>query len=310
MSSPGRLSSGEPGRRNPSSQKGEDGLGNIPREAIRTGFLVPRLVPIANPAIDHDLYDFLSRIADAKAVSLYRSYSPIAPSSRRVFATSVSAVRITSFSRHWHAGAITELGLQFQRSIRSNHIALLYSCPIVTTPSQRSFVTAIEQAYSGRLRRFLASRLGGGKADLPDLIQEVYLRLLRIKDHDAIRNPQAYLFTIASHVLHQHRLQRLQRQEVMDPLQLVDVVGYPETDMAPDPADVLDIEERLEHLGRDLMQASPRAYAVLVMYRCEGMTLVEIGDRLGVSHVMVRKYLIRAIAFCDARLEERELGRS
>ena len=42
------------------------------------------------------------------------------------------------------------------------------------------------------------------------------------------------------------------------------------------------------------------------MYRCEGMTLQEIGERLGVSHVMVRKYLARAIAYCDERLEASE----
>jgi hypothetical protein len=35
------------------------------------------------------------------------------------------------------------------------------------------------------------------------------------------------------------------------------------------------------------------------------MTLEEIGARLGVSGPMARKYLIRAIAFCDRYLEER-----
>lgn len=39
-------------------------------------------------------------------------------------------------------------------------------------------------------------------------MQEVYLRLLRVDDQDAIRNPQAYLFTVASHVLHQHALRQ------------------------------------------------------------------------------------------------------
>jgi len=39
------------------------------------------------------------------------------------------------------------------------------------------------------------------------------------------------------------------------------------------------------------------------MYRCEGMTLVEIGSRLGVSGPMARKYLMRAIVFCDQYLE-------
>jgi len=62
------------------------------------------------------------------------------------------------------------------------------------------FVTSIERSYGRRLRN--------AAADTPDLMQEVYLRLLRVDDQDAIRNPQAYLFTVASHVLHQHALRQ------------------------------------------------------------------------------------------------------
>ncbi len=171
----------------------------------------------------------------------------------------------------------------------------------VTTQSKRSFVTAIEQAHGLQLRRFLSSRLAGANADVPDLVQEIFLRLLRIKDDKAIRNPQAYLFTVASHVLHQYTLQRSTQPQTMDPL---DLAAEFQTATVSDPADDLEIQQCLERLGSDLARLSPRAYATLVMYRCEGMTLVEIGRRLGVSHVMVRKYLSRAIAYCDQRLEE------
>jgi len=169
------------------------------------------------------------------------------------------------------------------------------------------FLTAIERTHGHELRRFIASRLGKGSADIPDLIQEIYLRLLRIKDHEAIRNPQAYLITMASHVIHQYRLQRLAQPETMDPLKLGDEAsGIRGEAMGSDPAEEFEIVERLERLERDLLRVSPRAFAVLVMYRCEGMSLTEIGQRLGVSHVMVRRYLSRAIAYCDQRLEEME----
>lgn len=129
------------------------------------------------------------------------------------------------------------------------------------------------------------------------------MRLLRIKDHEAIRNPQAYLFTVANHVLHQYSLQRAARPEATNPL---DLVSSLQSETVPDPAEELEAEQRLEAVAEALMKLSPRVYATLVMYRCEGMTLMEIGERLGVSHVMARKYLVRAIAFCDQRLEEME----
>jgi RNA polymerase sigma factor (sigma-70 family) len=176
----------------------------------------------------------------------------------------------------------------------------------VSTQSKHVFLTSIEQSHGRELRRFLSSRLPLGSADVPDLVQEIFLRLLRIKDHEAIRNPQAYLFTVARHVLHQHALQRSSLPELMDPL---DVATEFQATTVTDPAEELEIAQSLERLARDLQELSPRAYTALVMYRCEGMTLAEIGKRLGVSHVMVRKYLSRAIEYCDQRLEEEESGR-
>jgi RNA polymerase sigma-70 factor (ECF subfamily) len=173
----------------------------------------------------------------------------------------------------------------------------------VTHLNKRSFMTAMEQTHGRQLRRFLSARLRGASADIPDLVQEIFMRLLRIKDHEAIRNPQAYLFTVANHVLYQYAMQRSTRAEATNPLELV---ASMQADTVPDPAEGLEAEQRLEAVAEALMKLSPRVYATLVMYRCEGMTLMEIGERLGVSHVMARKYLVKAIAYCDQRLEEME----
>ena len=51
-------------------------------------------------------------------------------------------------------------------------------------------------AYRGALQAFFYRRLRT-KADAADLVQEVYLRMLRVSDPEAIRNPEAYLFTVA-----------------------------------------------------------------------------------------------------------------
>ena len=57
------------------------------------------------------------------------------------------------------------------------------------------------------LRRFLASRLRNALDEVPDLIQEVFLRLLRVTRLESVQSPEAYLFGIARHVLHQHPFQ-------------------------------------------------------------------------------------------------------
>jgi RNA polymerase sigma-70 factor (ECF subfamily) len=156
-------------------------------------------------------------------------------------------------------------------------------------------VTAVERLYGAGLRRFLSRKLHHAAADVPDIFQEIFVRLLQARHHETIRNPQAYLYTIAGHVLHQFTQQRTTVLESEDPLQPT----------APDPADEADLQQQLADIGRALEAFSPRAYAALVMYRCEGMTLAEIGQRLGVSTQMACKYLMRAIVFCDQYLESR-----
>src|SRR5262245_54844114 len=59
--------------------------------------------------------------------------------------------------------------------------------------------------HGAQLRTFLLARVRNA-SDVPDIVQEVFLRMLRIPDHEAIRSPEAYLFTVARHVAQQHAL--------------------------------------------------------------------------------------------------------
>lgn len=73
----------------------------------------------------------------------------------------------------------------------------------MSAPDRGRFVSGMDKKYGGRLRRFLRLRVRDA-SDVPDLAQEVFLRLLRAPSHEDIRSPEAYLFTIASHVVQQH----------------------------------------------------------------------------------------------------------
>lgn len=164
-----------------------------------------------------------------------------------------------------------------------------------------AFLTSVERSYGRRLRRFVSARLRNAAADTPDLMQEVYLRLLRIDDHEAIRNPQAYLFTIASHVLHQHALRQ---SAALDSVSLTGDEPQLQADARTDPAAEVETEQAFEELGRSLQQLSPKAYATLILSRCEGLPLKQIGERLGVSRDQVKKYLARALVHVRKGLSE------
>ena len=75
----------------------------------------------------------------------------------------------------------------------------------MSQPENPAFVTEIALQHGIKLRRYLAARLRNA-ADVPDLVQEVFLRMLRVERHESIRNPEAYVMTVAGPVLHQHML--------------------------------------------------------------------------------------------------------
>ena len=47
-------------------------------------------------------------------------------------------------------------------------------------------------------------------------MQEVYLRMLRVNDCDALRNPEANLFTVASNLVYERSVQKRQQTTLRD----------------------------------------------------------------------------------------------
>lgn len=161
-------------------------------------------------------------------------------------------------------------------------------------PENRSFVASIAAQYGRRLRRFLSVRLRNVH-DVPDLAQEVFLRLLRVNRQEAIRNPEAYLFTVAGHVLQQHMLRQASSPAFID---ITDAASEMASPAAEEPNVRSDNAQRVERLERLLEQLPPRVAAALVLHRVEGYTVQEIADRLGVARETAKKYLARAAQHC------------
>lgn len=166
------------------------------------------------------------------------------------------------------------------------------------TPKQ-AFVSDIERQHGKRLRRLLANRLRRGAADVSDLVQEVFLRLLRIDHYETIRDSEAYVYTVAFHVLHQHTLRESASPRAVDIDALVDEMA---TSPERDPANQAEVRQRLKLLQIAVRQLSPKARAVLLMHRRDGYCLEEIGEKLGISRAMAAKYLRQALLHCRQSL--------
>jgi RNA polymerase sigma-70 factor (ECF subfamily) len=62
-----------------------------------------------------------------------------------------------------------------------------------------SLVERLFAEHRAALQTFFRRRIRS-QADASDLAQEVYLRMLRIRDQEAIRNPVPYLYTVANNL--------------------------------------------------------------------------------------------------------------
>lgn len=173
----------------------------------------------------------------------------------------------------------------------------------MTSPDKKAFVAQVEKEHGQRLRRFLASKLRNRTADVPDLAQEIFLRLLRIEHHETIRSSEAYLYTIAFHVLHQYLMRRAAVPEAVEITALIDQMES-ETDI--DPARQAETQQQLEGLQDALSQLSPKAQAVLLLHRRDGYSLEEIANQLGFSRANAAKYLAKALVHCRQQLQERK----
>lgn len=168
---------------------------------------------------------------------------------------------------------------------------------------KQAFVRDLERQHGQRLRRFLASRLRHGAADVEDLVQEVFLRMLRIDRHETIRSSESYLFMVAFHVLHQHLLRRSAAPEAVEISALIN-----EMESAPqhDPAMQAEIQEQLRALQGALRDLPAKAQAVLLLHRRDGYSLEEIGKLLGFSRANAAKYLSKALLHCRQYLQDRK----
>ena len=141
------------------------------------------------------------------------------------------------------------------------------------------------------------------KSDAPDLAQEVYVRMLRVNDIHAIRDPERYLYTVASNLVKEYAvLDRWQSRGVnVDDESIQHRLGE-----LPTIDGQLDVANRVARLRTVLAQLSPKCRAAVILQYRHGLTYEEIGERLNVSPHMVKKYLAQGLAHCRRRMARME----
>jgi RNA polymerase sigma-19 factor, ECF subfamily len=164
-----------------------------------------------------------------------------------------------------------------------------------------TLAASVHEKFRAQLHQFLVRRLRGEQG-ADDLAQEVYLRLLRMEKSELVRQPQAYVYTIASHVASQFRM-REERSLVKFDSQALQQAAEDPRHVLPD-----ELAEQLsaQRLVAKMLQDLPAMHrAVLVLCKRDGMSWDETAEKLGISVHTVKKYLYEAKARIAATEWER-----
>jgi len=151
--------------------------------------------------------------------------------------------------------------------------------------------------YSPALHRYLSRRIRG-RVEVADLSQEIFERFLRVTIADSIRNPQAYLFRIASHVVSDSLLKDEQDLVTYDS-DAVDTLAEKGELVAPDNvAEQIAFGQELQH-ALSLLPEMHRAVILLTVR--DGLSHAEVARQTGLSVSTVGLYA------CEARARIRTI---
>lgn len=152
------------------------------------------------------------------------------------------------------------------------------------------------------IRSWFSTRASVPRAEVDDLAQEVFLRLLRYSDDLAVENPQGYLFRIAANVANEwhgrSRVRQPHDRSWLDELQI-------DPSEQPDNAE---FQSRVsKHLHGAVSKLPQRQRQVLLLHVNDGLTYKQIADRMGVTYRIVLRDLTRAYASLRIQLKAEDL---
>jgi len=135
--------------------------------------------------------------------------------------------------------------------------------------------------------------------EVDDLVQEVFLRIVRRGNCDQLEHLDGYIFQTASSVLKDRARRREARLSDRHIPFEPDLHG--ETDFGPDR--VLMGRESLKEAGIILLELPEKTRRVFILRRLEGLPYREIGLRLSLSVSAVEKHMLHAVRHMVARME-------
>lgn len=164
--------------------------------------------------------------------------------------------------------------------------------------SRAATLDRLARSYGHALTRFFERRVDR-RADVPDLVQEVFLRLSRLSDFSMIEKPEHYLFRTAASALNDCGRRNAVRHTASH--QVFDEAAHGGSDFSPHR--VLEGKDALGRLEEALRNLPERTRDVFVLRAFEEQKMADVARILGISTRSAEKHYAKGLAFAARALE-------
>lgn len=165
--------------------------------------------------------------------------------------------------------------------------------------SERDALAMLAREFRPSLLRYFSRRVRD-QGEIEDLVQEVFVRLVRRRDALDMNRVRGYIFQTASSVLIDWLRQPAVRRAGAH--QQFDAEAHGGSAFAPDR--VLQGRQDLEQAMGVVARLPERTHTIFILSRFEGMTYGEIAQCLGISVSAVEKHIRRAMLALIEQLDE------
>ncbi len=190
-------------------------------------------------------------------------------------------------------------------SDRANRRDLVGNLAAVKSAIRNELVVNNFNEYRGQLKGFFMRSVDETEAE--DLIQELFIRLIRQVDKVPPDNPRGFLLAAATNLLRDRWRRRAVRK--LDQMDCIDDFIYEFEDAYEfEPSLWYEQIEKLEQLDAALSGVGPKVASAFSRHRVEGSSYAEIAEDMGVSVSMVEKYISSALVVLRERHAELQIA--
>ncbi|MEM6683888.1 MAG: sigma-70 family RNA polymerase sigma factor [Pseudomonadota bacterium] len=164
-------------------------------------------------------------------------------------------------------------------------------------------ISALYEDYAEQLTATLRKMYGDGPPDPADVAQQAFERLLERGDFASITNLKAFVWRTARNiVLAAKRSARVRSAYDYE----VERIYFPLKSDDSTPESIIAARQQLRRINALLLAMPEKRRRAFVLHRLEGLSVAEVGRRLGVNRSSAAKHVARAAAAINLLLMQEE----